>query len=249
MQLEVSNHLPELKFTDQVMENLKEYHAFLAEKKKIQWAYIYGLIDPRTDDVRYIGKSIRPYQRLQNHMNDVSKCHRSHWLQELKRAGLRPELWIMDRIEADANWQELERDYIEHGHFADWPLTNSTSGGDGVCNLPPETRERMRATWLGRKHRAESLVRIGDASRGRHHSEDHKARMSAIMAGRKITWVCKVSAALAKLSQEDQSAILQSLSEGATVKYLAEKYGVHRTTISKVKMGQYAPRASGGVAA
>lgn len=228
-----------------VSERLSEYHAFLAAKrakKKVQWVYIYGLIDPVTDEVRYIGKSIRPYQRLQNHMNEVSRCYRSHWLQGLKAKGMKPRLLILDRLCPDQDWQDCERHWIATGREMDWPLTNNTDGGDGVCGLPAATRERMRQTWLGRKHRPESLIKIGMASRGRVKSEASKAAMREKMKGRKITWIDKVSAANSKLSDQDQADILEALSSGALVKDLAKQYGVHRTTISKVKMGQYAPK-------
>ena len=56
--------------------------------------YIYGLVDPETTEIRYIGKTIRPKERLQNHMNEVSNCHRSNWLQSLKRKGLKAEMVI-----------------------------------------------------------------------------------------------------------------------------------------------------------
>lgn len=47
--------------------------------------YIYGLTDPITEEIRYIGKSIRPTERLSNHCNEKSNCHRSNWIQSLKK--------------------------------------------------------------------------------------------------------------------------------------------------------------------
>ncbi len=32
--------------------------------------YIYALIDPRTGDVRYIGKTLRLQKRMQEHLRD-----------------------------------------------------------------------------------------------------------------------------------------------------------------------------------
>jgi hypothetical protein len=53
-------------------------------------AYIYALIDPRTDEVRYIGKSIEPNKRLKSHIyassyiNDSSyNSHKSNWIRKL----------------------------------------------------------------------------------------------------------------------------------------------------------------------
>lgn len=205
------------------------------------WAmkYIYGLVDPESGQVRYIGKSIRPAQRLQNHMNEVSNCHRSHWLQALKKKGLRPGLVIFEAVQGDWPWQESERFWIKRGRALGWPLTNNTNGGDGVSGLPAETRERMRKVWLGRKHKPETLAKLSAASKGRAKTPQQKEHMRNLMAGREITWAHKVAAAVRKLSEEDVSAIKQRLAAGDLVKNIAAEYKVDRTTISKVKMGTY----------
>ena len=228
------------------MFDRKAYLDFIATKKKQSPSYIYALIDPNTDEVRYIGKSIRPYERLKDHMTDRSKCHRTHWLQSLKSNGQVPKLLILDRTNEGQDWREGERYWIALGRELGWPLTNSTSGGDGVPDLSPASRDRIRKAWTGRKHRPESLIKIGDASRGRVKSEASKEMMRRKMSGREIKWIDKVSAALAKLSDRHQKDILDALEKGEMVKDLAQKYGVHRTTISKVKMGQYAPKSKGG---
>lgn len=201
--------------------------------------YIYGLICPIDGQIRYIGKSIRPKERLQNHMQDTSKCHRTHWIQKLRSKGLRPEITILEQVSSEDVWQERERYWIARGKELGWPLTNNTSGGDGVCDLPQEARERIRKTWIGRKHTEETKAKIGATSRLKRHTDEHKAAMSEKMKQRKITWGAKIAESTRKLSAQDQADILDALSSGVKNKDLAEKYGVHRTTISKVKTGRY----------
>jgi len=208
--------------------------------------YIYALVDPENGDIRYIGKSIRPELRLKDHMNDVSNCHRSHWLQSLKKQGAKPDLLILEKIHGDWPWQHSERYWIARGRREGWPLTNNTSGGDGVPDLPLETRAKMRAVWTGRKHSPESCARIGDSKRGTKHKESTKKLMSMAHAGREILWIDKVSDGLRKLTNDQMQEITQARSAGAKIQDLAIKYGVHRTTISKIKTGTYAP-ASGTV--
>lgn len=228
--------------------NMSDYHKFLARKKVQKPSYIYALVDPDTDEIRYIGKSIRPYQRLTEHMNDRSSCHRAHWLQSLKAQGKLPRVILLDRAAEGQDWQFAEKYWIALGRELGWPLTNNTEGGDGVVGLAPESRERIRQAWIGRKHSPESLIRIGNASRGRVKPESAKEVMRAKMTGRKITWISKVSAALSKLSPQDQKDILDAIAAGELVKDLAAKYGVDRTTISKVKAGKYSPASKGGEA-
>ncbi len=208
----------------------------MAELKTV---YIYALIDPETREFRYIGKTTRPKERLQNHMNEKSNCHRSHWLQSLKAKGLKPEMVIIEEIRGAWPWQFEERYWIEYAKRCGCRLTNNTSGGDGVPDLPKEAREKMRQTWIGRKHSPESLKKIGDASRGRVHSIATRQKMSNAHKGRQITWVGKISERLRKINEADLVHIKGRLSNGEKVCDLAREYKVHRTTMSKIKKGSY----------
>lgn len=204
--------------------------------------FIYGLADPETGAVRYIGKSIRPVERVRDHMNERSNCHRSHWLQSLKRRGLWPVLVIFERIIGGWPWQHSERYWIARGRRLGWPLTNNTSGGDGVPDLPAETRARIAAVWKGRKHSAETAEKLRAYRIDVKHTDETRAKMSAAHRGRTITWGDKLAASARRLSDDDVADIRAKLADGAKVKDLAAEYGLHRTTISKVKMGTYYAR-------
>lgn len=202
--------------------------------------YIYGLTDPRTDEVRYIGKSIRPALRYQNHLNERSNCHRCHWLTELRREGLLPGFMIFERIEGEWPWQEAERYLIAKARSLGWRLTNNTSGGDGVPDLPPEARARIAAVWKGRKHRPESIAKLKAARALRpNHSAATRAKMSASQRGREIKWGDKLSVALRKFTPERVAEVKARLDAGEGTVALAREYQTHRTTISKIKVGTY----------
>lgn len=201
--------------------------------------YIYGLCDPESGLIRYIGKSIRPVERLSNHMNDHGTCHRTNWLRSLKIKGLKPTLVILQELPENAAWQDAEKAWIAYGYSQGWPLVNNTSGGDGVCGLPEETRRRIAQTWVGRKHSAETKAKIGAASKLKKMPEDAKKRISESQKGRKITWADKLHLAVRKFTEQQVEEISRRLSDGELVKDLADEYGVHRTTISKIKTGTY----------
>lgn len=226
-------------------EDFAEFNAY----RKWGWfdtspIYIYGLIDPETEECRYIGKSERPVERLQNHMNDRSNCHRSHWLQSLKRRGMKPRMVILEVVEPNhpIEWQLVEKFWIAKGREWGWPLTNNTSGGDGVDGLPAETRARMAAVWKGRKHTPEAIEKMRAANIGRKHSDEHKAHMSRLMRGRVVTWSDKLAEAIRKLTDEQVQTIKRRLDSGELGIALSREYGVHRTTISKIKLGTYYDR-------
>jgi len=201
--------------------------------------FIYGLVDPETMQIRYIGKTVNPEQRLASHCHEKSACHRSHWIQSLKAKGLKPSIVCIEEIRGDWPWQESERFWIALATRSGWPITNNTSGGDGVPDLPKEARERISSAWIGRRHSAESKKLIGIASSLRKHSVETREKMSNAHSGRDITWGDKLSASLRKLSDDDVSEIFRRLSNGEKVVDISSEYMVHRTTISKIKKGTY----------
>ncbi len=201
---------------------------------------IYLLIDPITNEIRYVGKTIQPLKsRLSAHINEKSNCHRSHWIEKLKRAGVNPEIVLLEEIDGAWPWQESERFWIKYLRAIGINLTNNTSGGDGVPDLPEETRAKMRLTWLGRKHKPETIEKLRGCRKSYKHSKATKKKMSLSQRGRKITWGDKIAKGTRKLTDKDLLEITAALKKGEMVCSLAKKYHVHRTTISKVNTGNY----------
>src|SRR5258706_3676955 len=113
--------------------------------------YIYALADPETGQVRYVGKADKPASRLRNHLTPRHLAHRTKknsWLKGLLAKGLRPELVIVDCVEAD-HWEEVERGWIAYYLADGCDLTNGTEGGDGLYNPTPDVRAKM-ATMAGK---------------------------------------------------------------------------------------------------
>jgi hypothetical protein len=119
---------------------------------------IYGLADPRTGAIRYVGKSVQPFARLDYHLAPRSRRVdnvKNRWLNELLAAGLKPTLIILQWV-TDANWAERERAWICQGRMIGWDLVNTSDGGEGVLPNTPESRERAaeRRRELKPKRRA-----------------------------------------------------------------------------------------------
>lgn len=200
--------------------------------------YIYGLYDPRNGNLRYIGKSIRPNERLSNHLNDKSKTWRTNWFSELKREGLKPILYIFDALPESEDWAVKEIEYIAYAKSRGIRLTNCTDGGDGVTNLSGPGKERMLKTWKGRKHKPETLIKLSKASKGRLHSKEWKNNMSKTMKGRKITWKNKVGKANEKLNDDQIVQIRKLLNDKVSQYTIADMFNVHQGTISNIKNGK-----------
>ena len=62
-----------------------------------QVTYIYGLIDPVTKHIRYVGKANDPYKRFLNHLytSSTEDTYKSRWITSLVKKNLKPELKIL----------------------------------------------------------------------------------------------------------------------------------------------------------
>lgn len=96
---------------------------------------IYGLCDPATGELRYVGKTrYEPERRLTYHM---TRCHRervasANWMRTLKARGCRPIVVDLERVSLKADWGARERFWIAHCREAGFRLLNHTDGGEGA---------------------------------------------------------------------------------------------------------------------
>ena len=129
-------------------------------------AYIYGLFDPHTTELRYIGKAKNVHRRLALHLCPTQlrpKTHKNHWIKSLLSVGRKPEVSVFEEVVLE-RWEEAEKFWIEYFQFLGCRLTNGTSGGDGLHDPSPETRWRCGSSNRGKKltfspeHRAKIAV-------------------------------------------------------------------------------------------
>lgn len=90
--------------------------------------YIYALLDPDTDEVRYIGQTINPAMRYEAHRYRTSKpaSRKDFWVNSLAAIGKQPKFHILEE-DADFN---AETKWILHYHKQGAPLTNGTGIDD-----------------------------------------------------------------------------------------------------------------------
>lgn len=84
---------------------------------------IYGLLDPRDEALRYIGKTHKRREiRLAEHIEaaregDTWPLH--NWIRELMDADAEPVIFVLERIPGSASWQEAEKKAI--ATWREWP--------------------------------------------------------------------------------------------------------------------------------
>jgi hypothetical protein len=73
--------------------------------------FIYALCDPRTLEVRYVGKADNPYKRYCRHLIDKENTHKVTWIQSLLKEGLLPIRQILEECDMSV-WADRERNWI-----------------------------------------------------------------------------------------------------------------------------------------
>lgn len=114
--------------------------------------FIYILVDPRDDKVRYIGKSNNPKKRLEGHLGDKKKTHKCNWIKSLTTLNLRPIIETIDEV-LESEWQFWEVHYISLYKSWGFDLTNSTKGGEGQSvgyKASEETKAKQKRALLSR---------------------------------------------------------------------------------------------------
>src|SRR5690242_2440771 len=95
---------------------------------------IYGLVDPNTSQVRYIGLSSTGFKRPLSHCrpSSVDDTRRGRWLRTLFRQGVKPIIQVLHVAPNKGDLPVLERHWIALGRSLGWQLTNHTGGGEGI---------------------------------------------------------------------------------------------------------------------
>lgn len=168
---------------------------------------IYGLVDPRTSYLRYIGKTVGTAEgRVRGHMKSTNYCGR--WLRSLASQGLYPDIIILE-VSDEESWIEAEIFWIAYFKSLGCNLTNRTIGGDGVSGwkhteefkkkvglffrgrpgrpLSEATKKLISQRMTGRKLREDVSERLhiaaGNARRGTTNSPEHRRKISLARKG------------------------------------------------------------------
>lgn len=170
--------------------------------------FIYALTDPNTSEVRYVGKSDYPLNRLFKHLQEARNNkgrnkHKIHWIQSLLSNGLIPQLVILEEILLEEDWEGKEQYWINYyRQLVGDKLTNIADGGQGHVmkgeNNPnygkPNfqfaefTRRRNieNPPMLGKKRTLETREKISKAHKGKKSSATSaRNKLNPPFAGKK----------------------------------------------------------------
>ncbi len=116
----------------------------MSEYENTEITYIYVLIDPRDNSVRYVGKTSNPKYRLSGHIAECKKestiHYRARWIKTLLKENLKPEIKFIKVCPLE-KFEEIESHYIEM--YKSYKLTNSDESGQGNKNRIKEVIDRQ----------------------------------------------------------------------------------------------------------
>tara|TARA_Y100000310_G_C20700591_1_gene829509 strand:- start:2655 stop:3407 length:753 start_codon:yes stop_codon:yes gene_type:complete len=150
---------------------------------------IYGLADPVSNEIRYIGKSTSGSKRPKEHLHKCKSkrefhTYKARWIKKLIRNGLSYKIVILE-ILCDNDHDLLlrrEQDWIKLGREAGWPLTNLSDGGTGMYGLK-HSQKTKRKMSLAHKGKPSKL-------KGRKMPESTKKKLSKANKGKKPSDKC-----------------------------------------------------------
>lgn len=95
--------------------------------------YIYTLADPRSGEVRYVGKTNDLKVRRHNHLNSCrdKNTHKRNWINQLRKEGMLPVMEVLDEV-LQSEWHNWEKYWIHQMTAWGFKLVNYTEGGDGL---------------------------------------------------------------------------------------------------------------------
>lgn len=140
---------------------------------------IYGLVDPNSKELRYIGYSSEIDRRIKDHHRPIYlkvKSHKNNWLKSLLAQGREAELILIEEYDSAEQLPQAEIDMVEYFRYLGADLTNGTRGGDGHRKgdkLSEETRRKLSEAFSGEKH----------PMYGKKHTEDSRKKISDALSG------------------------------------------------------------------
>jgi hypothetical protein len=142
---------------------------------------VYALKDPRTAEVRYIGRSSSGLARPRSHRNPSKmkyseNTHKGRWIAGLHKLGLDYEIEILEECSTPGDLDWVEMFWVAQMKSLGARLTNATAGGPSVspkCHAPAARRKMSEvlrngaAYWTGKKMPESLKVKMSRAHGGR----------------------------------------------------------------------------------
>jgi hypothetical protein len=128
--------------------------------------YIYGLADPETHEMRYVGASAHPMKRFWEHVRSQHNTRQPNvgqWVASLTSTGKFPAFYVLEETDAES-WPSREVHWISVYRGRGDRLLNITIGGGGTRGWSPSPElvqqhsETMRELWQDSEYRDKTIA-------------------------------------------------------------------------------------------
>lgn len=89
--------------------------------------YIYALVDPRDNTIRYVGQTDDTKRRYSEHVNRIEETAKGAWIQELRALNRKPLFVVLDTCDDQQQSNYLESWWMILGRRQGWQLVNGTN--------------------------------------------------------------------------------------------------------------------------
>lgn len=88
--------------------------------------YIYALVDPRDNTIRYVGQTDDMKRRYSQHVSRIEETTKGAWIQELRALNQKPYIVMLDICDDQRQSNYLESWWMILGRRQGWRLVNGT---------------------------------------------------------------------------------------------------------------------------
>ncbi len=188
--------------------------------------YIYVLIDPRNDNIKYVGQTKNKlYTRLRKHICDSknNKHKNANWIKKLTKLNLQPIIKLIDIVPLDdlGFWEMF---YILKYKTNGILLNNHTTGGEGSIGYKHTKKSKQLIS-------NKAKIRLSNPKNNPMYNKKHTKNSKEIMSIKKKKIYDGVNNPRAKtIYQFDLN--LNLISQWSTAKECADLYNLSRGNIS-----------------
>lgn len=128
--------------------------------------FIYGLLDPRSGAVRYVGVTKNLRKRLYGHLRaNTENGFKRAWISELAAINLKPEMIVIEGV-SDKEWRDREIFWIAY-YRERGELLNVMDGGERGYDVTEAIRRVLSRAHKGIKLSDAAKQKLSIANKGR----------------------------------------------------------------------------------
>ena len=142
--------------------------------------YVYTLSDPRTNEVRYIGKTLYLNNRFSNHLatSKFGKSHKKNWIKNLLKNNLKPVIEVLEEFDNEEDTLKAEAYWIQQFKAWNFKLTNLIEYG--VTNSfiwTEKSRKKLSQSKIGQIATQETRNKLSKLKKEKFKNDNFKKKI------------------------------------------------------------------------